>query len=120
MGDVMVGNRVVITPLFTEDFGRFYGVEARDEASEALLAKAEQVKFIQESQVTVVEETHYSQSGSIVYIGQLFFSANDEVIKTTKKEGNKQWEIFTSWSFSRNFDPNRPFRRFQALVKSDG
>jgi len=93
--------RIVITPLRTKDFGVFYGVEARDETSGTLLARAEQVKM--EGQTLVVQETQYSADGGVIYRGKLFFDANDRLEREERIEGKKKWNLFQTWDWNRGY-----------------
>lgn len=88
-----MGVRIAITPL-TDNFGRSYGAEARDESSGTLLATAKQVAM--EGQTLVVEEVQYSQSGE-AYRGKLYFSPGGELERQQKIAGQKLWDIFQDW-----------------------
>jgi hypothetical protein len=96
----MASSRIVMTP-FCDDYGRTRGWQAKDEASGALLATAVTADFIENTQVHVVEETHYDPTGAITYVGRLFFNANNEAITSVPQQGTKRREIFIRNPFSR-------------------
>lgn len=89
--------RIVIRPLVNAKFGTFYGYEAREEGSNLLLGRAEQVAM--EGGTLIVEETQYSPTGSIVYRGRLFFDSGGELVKQEKIMGEKRYNLFQTWSF---------------------
>jgi hypothetical protein len=76
--------------------GLVSSVEAR--VAGALWATGQLLRYENDGRA-VIEETHFSPSGSIVYKGELVFDVNGHPIQSESRMGAKANDIFESWNW---------------------